>query len=170
MNANAEAAIAWTRAQLGPRQRAFLETLPLTMKDDNMLFVHASAAEPGQWTYVTDPAEAEQSIGAGNAKYIFCGHVHEQKLYYMGTGGRPTPFRPLPGTPIPAGRHRQWLAIVGSAGQPRDGYNAACYAFFDRERERLTFFRVPYDHRTAAQKIRAAGLPERLALRLEHGA
>jgi diadenosine tetraphosphatase ApaH/serine/threonine PP2A family protein phosphatase len=38
------------------------------------------------------------------------------------------------------------------------------------ERERITFFRVPYDHRTAAQKIRAAGLPERLALRLEHGA
>ena len=170
MNANAEAAIAWTRAQLGPRQRAFLETLPLTIKDDNMLFVHASAAAPGQWTYVTDPAEAEQSIGAGNANYIFCGHVHEQKLYYMGAGGRPMPFRPVPGTPIPTGRHRQWLAIVGSAGQPRDGYNAACYAFFDRERERLTFFRVPYDHRTAAQKIRAAGLPERLALRLEHGA
>ena len=170
MNANAEAAIAWTRAQLGPRQRAFLETLPLTIKDDNMLFVHASAAAPGQWAYVTDPAEAEQSIGAGNANYIFCGHVHEQKLYYMGAGGRPMPFRPVPGTPIPTGRHRQWLAIVGSAGQPRDGYNAACYAFFDRERERLTFFRVPYDHRTAAQKIRAAGLPERLALRLEHGA
>jgi diadenosine tetraphosphatase ApaH/serine/threonine PP2A family protein phosphatase len=170
MNANAEAAIAWTRDQLGPRQRAFLETLPLTINDDNMLFVHASAAAPGKWTYVTDPAEAEQSIGAGNAKYIFCGHVHEQKLYYMGTGGRPMPFRPVPGTPIPTGRHRQWLAIVGSAGQPRDGYNAACYAFFDRERERLTFFRVPYDHRTAAQKIRAAGLPERLALRLEHGA
>jgi len=170
MNANAEAAIAWTRAQLGPRQRAFLETLPLTIKDDNMLFVHASAAAPGQWTYVTDPAEAEQSIGAGNANYIFCGHVHEQKLYYMGAGGRPMPFRPVPGTPIPTGRHRQWLAIVGSAGQPRDGYNAACYAFFDRERERLTFFRVPYDHRTAAQKIRAAGLPERLALRLERGA
>jgi diadenosine tetraphosphatase ApaH/serine/threonine PP2A family protein phosphatase len=170
MNANAQAAITWTRDQLGPRQRVFLETLPLTIKDDNMLFVHASAAAPGQWTYVTDPAAAEQSIGAGNANYIFCGHVHEQKLYYMGTGGRPMPFRPVPGTPIPAGRHRQWLAIVGSAGQPRDGNNAACYAFFDRERERLTFFRVPYDHRTAAQKIRAAGLPERLALRLEHGA
>ena len=170
MNANAEAAIAWTRDQLGPRQRAFLETLPLTINDDNMLFVHASAAAPGQWTYVTDPAEAEQSIGAGNANYIFCGHVHEQKLYYVGTGGRPMPFRPVPGIPIPTGRHRQWLAIVGSAGQPRDGNNAACYAFFDRERERLTFFRVPYGHGSAAQKIRSAGLPERLALRLEHGA
>jgi diadenosine tetraphosphatase ApaH/serine/threonine PP2A family protein phosphatase len=170
MNAHAQAAILWTRTQLGPRQRAFLENLPLTIKDDDMLFVHASAAEPGQWTYVTDAAEAEQSIGAGNANYIFCGHVHEQKLYYMGTGGRPMPFRPVPGTPIPTGRHRQWLAIVGSAGQPRDGNNQACYAFFDQARERLTFFRVPYGHRSAAQKIRIAGLPEWLAMRLERGA
>ncbi|HEY5293764.1 MAG TPA: metallophosphoesterase family protein, partial [Burkholderiales bacterium] len=170
MNANAQAAITWTRDQLGESQRAFLESVPLTVKNDNMLFVHASAAAPEQWTYVTDPAAAEQSIGAGNVNYVFCGHVHEQSLYYMGTGGRPMPFVPVPGVPIPTGRHRQWLAIAGSAGQPRDGNNAACYAFFDTERERLTYFRVPYAHGIAAQKIRAAGLPERLALRLEHGA
>lgn len=170
MNANAETAIAWTRNQLGERQRAFLEAVPLTVKNDNMLFVHAGAAAPGEWTYVTDPAAAAQSIAAGNANYIFCGHVHEQSLYYLGVSGRPVLFRPVSGIPIPTGRHRQWLAIVGSAGQPRDGNNAACYAFFDLERERITFFRVPYDHRTAAQKIRAAGLPERLALRLERGA
>jgi diadenosine tetraphosphatase ApaH/serine/threonine PP2A family protein phosphatase len=58
---------------------------------------------------------------------------------------------------------------VGSAGQPRDGNNAACYALFDTERERLTFFRVRYDYESAIRKIRAAGLPERLALRLERG-
>ena len=170
MNANAQAAITWTRDQLGERQRAFLEAVPLTVKEDNMLFVHAGAAAPEQWSYVTDQVAAEQSIGAGNVNYIFCGHVHEQSLYYMGTGGRPMPFRPVSGTSIPTGKHRQWLAIVGSAGQPRDGNNAACYAFFDQERERITFFRVPYDYRTAAQKIRAAGLPQRLALRLERGA
>jgi diadenosine tetraphosphatase ApaH/serine/threonine PP2A family protein phosphatase len=169
MNANARSAIAWTRAQLGERQRAFLEALPLTAKIDNVLFVHASAAAPERWTYVTDAADVEQSIGAGGANYIFCGHVHQPKLYYLGTGGRPMPFVPVPGIPIPAGRHRQWLAIVGSAGQPRDGNNAACYAFFDMERERLTYFRVPYAYGIAAQKIRAARLPERLALRLERG-
>jgi len=170
MNAHAQAAIDWTRDQLGASQRAFLEALPLTVKHDNMLYVHAGAAAPEQWTYVTDPAEAEQSIEAGGVTYIFCGHVHEQNLYYTGTGGWPMVFRPVAGIPIPAGRHRQWLAIVGSAGQPRDGNNAACYALFDPERERITFFRVPYDHRSAAQKIRAAGLPERLALRLEREA
>jgi diadenosine tetraphosphatase ApaH/serine/threonine PP2A family protein phosphatase len=68
---------------------------------------------------------------------------------------------------VPA--HRQWLAVVGSAGQPRDGNPAACYAMADLERGRLTFHRVAYDVRAAAAKVRAAGLPERLARRLERG-
>jgi len=153
LNPNAHAAISWTRAQLGDKQRAFLSGLPLTVLDDDRLFVHASALAP-----------------AANASYVFCGHVHEPKLYYVGAGGQPMPFRPIPGTPIPVPRHRRWLAIVGSTGQPRDGNNQASYVLFDPARERITFFRVPYDHGTAAQKIRAAGLPERLAMRLERGA
>jgi diadenosine tetraphosphatase ApaH/serine/threonine PP2A family protein phosphatase len=87
----------------------------------------------------------------------------------MGARGHPLAFDPVSGTPIPTGKHRQWLAIVGSAGQPRDRNTAACYALADLARERVTFFRVPYDYETAAQKIRAAGLPERLARRLERG-
>jgi diadenosine tetraphosphatase ApaH/serine/threonine PP2A family protein phosphatase len=170
LNPNAQIAIDWTRRQLGDRQRAFLAALPLSVRDDNMLFVHASANAPGQWTYVTGPAEAERSLQAADATYVFSGHVHEQKLYFTGAGGHPMPFWPVPDSPIPVASHRQWLAIVGSAGQPRDGNNAASYALFDPERERLTFFRVPYDHGRAAAKVRAAGLPERLALRLESGA
>jgi len=169
LNSGAETAIAWTRTQLGDKQRAFLSGLPLTARDGDMLFVHASAAAPERSIYVTRPAQAERSIKAGNAGYIFCGHVHEQKLYFVGADGRPMPFQPVPGTPVPIGKHRQWLAIVGSAGQPRDRNNAACYAFADLERATLTFFRVPYDFSSAAAKIRAAGLPERLARRLERG-
>jgi len=132
--------------------------------------VHASAAAPEQWIYVTSLREAEDSLRAANTSYVFCGHVHEQKLFYMGADGHPMPFRPVPGTPIPMGKHRQWLAIVGSAGQPRDRSNKACYALADLERSRLTFFRVPYDFPLAARKVRSAGLPERIALRLERGA
>jgi diadenosine tetraphosphatase ApaH/serine/threonine PP2A family protein phosphatase len=170
LNANARAAIAWTQAQLCDKQRAFLQSLPLTVRDGNVLFVHASAAAPEQWIYVTSLREAEDSIRAGNAGYVFSGHVHEQKLFYMGAGGRPMPFRPVPGTPIPTGKHRQWLAIVGSAGQPRDHVNKACWALADFERERLTFFRVPYEYDLTIRKIRAAGLPDRVARRLERGA
>ena len=170
LNSYAQAAITWTVTQLGDSHRAFLTSLPLTVRDADMLFVHASAMLPEVWTYITGPRQAEESIRAAMANYIFCGHVHEPKLYYGGAGGQPMPFKPISGTPIPTARHRQWLAIVGSVGQPRDGKNQACYALFDPARERITFFRIPYDHDTAAKKIRAAGLPERLALRLERGA
>ena len=46
MNEVAAEAIMWTRHQLSEAQRAFLKELPLTAEDGDMLFVHASAAEP----------------------------------------------------------------------------------------------------------------------------
>src|SRR4051812_33075554 len=46
LNASAQAAIDWTRRQLGERERAFLAGLPLTVRQADMLFVHASAAAP----------------------------------------------------------------------------------------------------------------------------
>ena len=46
MNASARAAIVWTRGQLGGKQQAFLAGLPLTVREDNILFVHASAFAP----------------------------------------------------------------------------------------------------------------------------
>jgi len=64
---------------------------------------------------------------------------------------------------------RRWLGIAGSVGQPRDGRTAASYAVFDDVRRTLTYHRVAYDWPTAAAKVRAAGLPARLAERLEHG-
>jgi diadenosine tetraphosphatase ApaH/serine/threonine PP2A family protein phosphatase len=118
---------------------------------------------------VTDALAAARSMDAARATYVFSGHVHEPVLYYVGAAGRPLPFPPAPGVPIPVPPHRRWLTIVGSCGQPRDGNTAACYAMLDADRWRLTFHRIPYDWRTAAAKVRAAGLPEALAQRLERG-
>ena len=39
----------------------------------------------------------------------------------------------------------------------------------DTDRATMTFHRVPYDWEAAARKILAAGLPERLAVRLRKG-
>ena len=86
--------------------------------------------------------------------YTFCGHVHDQVLYFEGANGQMKEFRPVAGTPIPVRGHRRWVAIVGSVGQPRDRNPAAAYTLFDSERRQLTFFRVPYDASAAADKIR----------------
>ena len=169
MNKMAARAIEWTRGRLRPEHRAFLESLPLTARDGDCFFVHASADAPGSWTYVSDSLHAAHSMQQANSPYTFGGHVHEQCLYFQGADGRPQPFRPTPGDPIPVPRHRRWLAIVGSCGQPRDGNTAACYAMLDCDRAELVFHRLPYDYSATVRKIRGSGLPERLAARIEHG-
>ncbi len=170
MNFVARDAIYWTRLQLRPDQRSFLQSLPLSVRHDNALYVHASADDPARWRYVTGGKPAARSMAATETTYTFVGHVHQPLLYYRTAGqNMARAFHPVPGTPIPVGFKRQWLAIVGSAGQPRDGNNAASYVMMDYGKSALTFFRIPYDYLTAARKILAAGLPERLAHRLEHG-
>ena len=169
MHRVAEEAIVWTRARLDERHRALLASLPLLVRRGDLVFVHSSAERPADWTYVTDPVHASASLRAAGTRYVFSGHVHEPILYYTALADRPVAFKPVPGVAIPVPPRRQWLAIVGSAGQPRDGNTAACYAMLDLEAERLTFQRVPYDWSTTAAKIRAVGLPERLAHRLERG-
>jgi diadenosine tetraphosphatase ApaH/serine/threonine PP2A family protein phosphatase len=169
MDRAAAAAIAWTRARVGAAERAFLERLPAVERRGEALFVHASADRPEAWTYVNDGLRAAQSLTAAGATWVFCGHVHVPALYHLAQGGHAVHFAPVPGVAIPVPPRRRWLAIVGSAGQPRDGSAAACWALADLARGTLEFRRVPYDVRAAAAKVRAAGLPERLALRLEHG-
>jgi diadenosine tetraphosphatase ApaH/serine/threonine PP2A family protein phosphatase len=63
----------------------------------------------------------------------------------------------------------RYMINPGSVGQPRDGDPRAAFAVYDTDRRMVTFHRVPYDIATAQEKIFAAGLPERLAIRLEEG-
>ena len=164
---------AWTHARLGPQHRAFLAQLPLAASDGDALLVHASAREPQQWEYVDRPALAQRCLDAAQGQWglrqVFCGHVHAQQLYYPGADGRMAAFAPTPGVAVPLAVHRAWLAVVGSVGQPRDGDPRAMYALLDVAHGRLAFHRVAYDHAGAAAAVRAAGLPESFAQRLERG-
>ena len=168
-NDAARAAIDWARDSLDDRQKRFLATLPLMLREGDICFVHASAASPARWNYVDSGTEAQHCIDATDATYTFCGHLHDQALYFTASQGRMREFRPVPGTPIPVRDHRRWLAIVGTVGQPRDRNPAAAYTLFDRERQEVTFYRVAYDAAAAADKIRQCGLPGSLAYRVEQG-
>lgn len=162
-----EAAI-WTRRQLTADARAFLESLPLQVMQGDSLFVHASAANPAAWAYVTGAPAALRCLRATTAQVVWAGHVHVPMLYFSRQDGVGV-FSPQPAAPVPLLPGRRWLALAGSVGQPRDGNPAAAYLLFDTATETMTSFRVPYDWMGAAAKIRAAGLPETFAARLEHG-
>lgn len=167
LNEAARLAIEWTRQVLDAPRRAFLASLPLCVRHDDHCFVHASADRPERWTYVDGPGAARLCMNAAGTPYAFCGHVHEQRLYFE-QAGRVSLFRPTEGIAVPVPPHRRWLALPGSVGQPRDGRAAAAYALLEPGR-RITFHRVAYDHEGAARKIRAAGLPESLARRVQRG-
>jgi diadenosine tetraphosphatase ApaH/serine/threonine PP2A family protein phosphatase len=164
----------WTHERLSEAHRQWLAQLPLTARVGTALLVHASVNEPEQWRYVEDEGSASRSLQAAqeahpDIRFVMGGHVHHQSLYYRGSGGQLMRFTPTPGVPIPVPPHRHWIATVGSVGQPRDGDPRAAYALLDLGKHQLTFWRVRYDHAAAAQAVRAAGLDEALARRLELG-
>ncbi len=166
MSPLAKRALDWTADRLNAAQKAFLAGLPLTAEAEGVLFVHASASNPGAWSYVTSDTRAAPSFRACTAKLILCGHVHVPMLASCDLGGvvREQAFKP--GLPIPLLASRRWLAVVGSVGQPRDGVAQAAWALVDTGTQELTFRRTSYDVAGAAKKVREAGLPEELAVRL----
>jgi diadenosine tetraphosphatase ApaH/serine/threonine PP2A family protein phosphatase len=169
MNAHAREAILWTRTQLSGAQKEFLASLPLTAELGETLFVHAEASDPEHWIYITHPFEAERALRATPKRVTISGHVHRPQLYGQTGRGLPARHIPVTGDAVSLAPGRKWLAVLGSVGQPRDEIPEAAYALYDDERAMLRFLRIPYNIEAAAQKIRAAGLPEILAARLHIG-
>ena len=169
MNAEAQAAIEWTRGRLSAAERHFLAELPFELWDDDRLYVHSEASNPQKWRYVQNATDAARSIIATEVHVTFCGHIHRPALYSMSSTAKMTSFIPTADVPVRLLGGRQWLAVVGSVGQPRDGDPAAAFALFDTDSQQLSYCRVPYDVEAAATRIRKNGLPHWLADRLSVG-
>jgi diadenosine tetraphosphatase ApaH/serine/threonine PP2A family protein phosphatase len=169
MNAEAQAAIEWTRGRLSAAQRRFLADLPLVLHDEDRLYVHSEASSPAKWRYVQGTPDAARSIAATSAHATFCGHIHQPALYSMSAAAKMTSFVPTADVPVQLLGGRRWLAVLGSVGQPRDGDPAASFAMFDTNSREITFCRVAYDIEAAAKRIRENGLPLWLADRLSAG-
>jgi predicted phosphodiesterase len=170
MNDAAQIAIEWTRGELGPTERRFLQELPFTHEEEDRLYVHADASRPEAWHYLLDESDAALSLSATTAAITLCGHVHRPMLYRLTRTGQLTSFRPKTGQAIALQPDRRWVAVLGSVGQPRDGNPAASFAIFDTDRRELTYWRADYDVEGAASAIRSKGLPSLLANRLFVGA
>jgi diadenosine tetraphosphatase ApaH/serine/threonine PP2A family protein phosphatase len=169
LNPIARLAVDWTRTVLPDDMRNYLSGLPLTVVENDRLYVHASAVDPGQFPYVHGLAEAHASLTATTHRITFAGHVHAPALYNVAVTGKVAGFIPLSNVAVPLSERRRWLAVLGAVGQPRDRNPAAAYGLFDTSTAEITYVRVPYDCEAAAAKIRAAGLPENLWKRLLTG-
>ena len=169
MNAEAQIAIEWTRGRLDVAQRRFLAELPMLVAEKERLYVHSEASSPQRWHYVRSTADAAKSLISTPAHVTFCGHIHRPALYSMSVTAKMTGLVPKTDVSVPLLRGRQWLAVLGSVGQPRDGDPSAAFVLFDTVSCQITYCRAPYDIASAANKIRENGLPPWLADRLSQG-
>ena len=141
----------------------------MTIESDDAVFVHASLNKPEAWDYVTDERRAISSFRQTQARLIACGHTHIPLLASLDSRGSVHGHAVPMASPVPLIASRRWLAVIGSAGQPRDGNPRAAYAIIDQSKHDIEFRRVAYDFELTAQKIRKAGLPDQLASRLAKG-
>jgi predicted phosphodiesterase len=163
-NPHAAEAVNWTRQHLTEDDQKWLRELKYYRLVANFQVVHATLDGPQRWGYVFDKLAAAASFTYQNTSVCFFGHTHVPVAFMRDSvvrGGTYSKFKIEPG--------RKYFINVGSVGQPRDGNSKAAYVIYDLDEGLIELRRLDYDIATTQAKIRAAGLPERLADRLAHG-
>ena len=172
-NPVAQAASIWTMGRLTPDNADFIRELPKgPVAMDGFQIIHGSPVDEDD--YLVNAADATGAFPYVEVPVLFFGHTHIQGGFRW-RGGEVVQTI---GRPHPEWQTRNLLEIdpdcayllnPGSVGQPRDGDPRAAYAIYDAEGEIVSYHRVAYDVESAQRKIREAGLPELLALRLGVG-
>lgn len=166
-NAYAKQAALWTREQLDEDHKAWLASLPLTMIYEHCAVAHGTFHQPEAFNYIQTVFDAEQSFAALRQLGVnlgFLGHSHVPVGFFDSD-----PITYTLEAHIPVDSDITTIVNAGSVGQPRDENNRASWALYDTEQRLVEIHRVPYDIDAAAGKIRDAGLPEILAMRLYQG-
>lgn len=171
-NPVARTAALWTREQLRPENREYLEKLPTgPLSIGGFSIVHGAFRDEDE--YVFAPVQALDGLLEAPSPVTFFGHTHLQGgftlrdekvgvLHFKPTGENLFASLTIePGT--------TYLLNPGSIGQPRDGDTRAAFAISDLDNQLVEFWRVPYEIEAVQKRMAKAGLPEPLILRLSFG-
>ena len=170
-NNAARKSIEWTIETLSAERIAQLAALPKgpQLVNDGLEICHGTPFDEDY--YLFDIDSARQAMAAARAPICLFGHTHVPAIFSapheLAPIGEPSPDGSTLDLSIPAGGRT--LINVGSVGQPRDEDSRAAYGILDLEQRTIRLRRVVYDVATAQLRIRRAGLPAWLAVRLERG-
>lgn len=165
-------AVAWTRENVSERSLAPLRELEPAGEREGIGLFHASPRDP-VWEYVLSAEQADACLDAQPTRIALIGHSHVS-LYFTRPSDDDGESEEIRGSQasddtlldLSTG---QWLINPGSVGQPRDGDPRAAWLELDTGEQVARFHRTRYDVDRAAESIVAAGLPRRLADRLQVG-
>jgi predicted phosphodiesterase len=171
-NPVARAAAEWTRSQLLPNNLRYLQGLPAgPLEAEGVALVHGAVEDEDEYVFAGD--QALPGLLYSPCSLTFFGHTHIQGGFsYDGTKVELVDVSPPRGSnpPIismePKGRY---LLNPGSVGQPRDSDPRAAFAIADLEKQKVEFWRTPYDISAVQDRMERAGAPEALVLRLAFG-
>ncbi len=165
-NTHARIAAHWTASQLAPEHAQFLASLPEVVQTGDFTLVHGSLKAPIH-EYLLSPDAAAATFQLLESRFCLVGHSHipfvcrERETEYS--------FELFPeGKAIDLGDERL-IVNPGGVGQPRDGNPRPSYAIYDSYEGTLRRYRVSYEIAVTQEKMRIAGLPEDLIVRLDAG-
>lgn len=172
-NQYARAAVVWTRGKLSHENRTYLEGLTARIETPNFTLAHGTPRNPPE-EYLLSPLQFRDNVPLVGKWPLFVGHSHMPLMFRFAEGdAEKVDSRFLDDKEEALPRAGAGIGPValnpGSVGQPRDQDNRASCGVYDSEKGTFRVFRVPYDIAAVQAKIRAAGLPEYLALRLAYG-
>ena len=163
----------WTEEILTDENKEFLGQLPMTLRRNNLLFVHGSPNSQHEYLLPDMNAFAAlERIETSGAETLFCGHTHQPYVRELSGGsirvrvmqrGNTAPTEEVLQLPM------RRIVNAGSVGEPRHGSTNATYVILNEENSEVMIREVDYDVSKTCDAILSAGLPEIFAWRLSHG-
>ena len=142
-----------------------IRRLPRFLVRHGVRFVHGFPPDsPTRYLYQIKEKQLIQYFSGATERICFIGHTHE--LFLVTYDGIEVSTKSLSKGRISLSKPCFYIVNAGSVGQPRDGNNNAKYILWNTELDTLEVRFVPYDIQQTADRIMAAGLPERNARRL----
>lgn len=167
-NYEARASLDWLESKLKPANRRWLANLDERLEQDGITLVHGSPRNP-IWEYVMDVQTARQNMSQFATQVCLVGHSHIPCVFQQEEDGQESIRLYAMAPEVAFQLEHRAILNPGSVGQPRDHDPRAAYVVYDTRSADWTYHRVEYDIIKVQARIRAAGLPERHASRLESG-
>lgn len=168
-NEAARAAVEYTQRTITEENLAWLKELPPRLETEAFTVVHGSPRNPAE-EYLVTVQQFHDNCSYFKVSPCFVGHSHLPMAFLMSEPVSFVDHAPLtPGQVVGLPRKTKIVINPGSVGQPRDHEPRASCGLLDTEKRTFTLHRVAYDVEAVQKKIRDAGLPEFLAMRLSYG-